>query len=209
MKMILSLPPLESPCPRWLGFTTICAFSCFLGLASGCKLSHPTLFFLLSVSAGVSGPVRPNRAVFPQLPRHSQLLLLRWRLRVFPRPFTGRALPPQVPAHQRKRQNMSPRMSSLPRPDLLQFYPERHVAQTPSPKSSQTSCPPHHPSGSQWTNGPRRDWAGGSAAVTHSYCHAHTLLTQWGLKGEGRDPTGAGFFTDWMNWGPSSSSPFI
>lgn len=199
MKMILSHPPLESPCPCWPGFTTICAFSCFLELVSGCKLSRPTLFFLLSVSAGVSGPVRPNRAVFPQLPRHSQLLLLRWWLRVFPRPFTGWALPPQVPAHQRKHQNMSPRMSSLPPAWPAPVLPRKTRSTDSLSEILPNLLPPHHPSGSQWTNGPRRDWAGGSAAVTHSYCHAHTLLTQWGLKGEGMDPTGAVFFTDWMN----------
>lgn len=62
----------------------------------------------LCVSAGVSGPVRPGGAVLSQLPRHTQLLLLRRRFRLLPRPLSGRALPSQVPAHQRRHKNMSP-----------------------------------------------------------------------------------------------------
>lgn len=108
MKIIPTHHPLESPWTYWLDFSSVCTVSCqpkgplflfFIPLAQ--------IFWSDSFLAGVSGPVHPIRAVFPQLPRHPQLLLLRWRLCLFPWPVTRWALPPQVPAHQWQCQNMS------------------------------------------------------------------------------------------------------
>lgn len=61
---------------------------------------------LLCLSVGIHWPVRSDRAVLAVFPGHSELLLV-WRwLGVLSRALSGRAVPSQIPAHQRRHENM-------------------------------------------------------------------------------------------------------
>lgn len=69
-------------------------------------MSFKTSF--IPLATGVSGPQWTSGTVFPQLPWHEELVFLGGRLGVLSRPDALRTLSPQVPAHERERENMKP-----------------------------------------------------------------------------------------------------